>query len=383
MPGKFNIPTEEQQDKWEQTVLVHKMFKDVSNEIRDSIKKRRRLEKENAILDKKEDQCKNYKPDIGKIMMGKDVKGSGIKSNNAKVVHEYDKLISNLDQLLDVKTVDQEYDTLMKKADQLVKTRTKRKMIGDTKSMLDDIPEIKKTSSKKSKVIGDILNLMMDSHPSKTSKKEPISIDNLLTDIDKTIKQKKSRAKRAKLSETVTDLLSTPQPKVKDTKALSKASSQAKSIIDKIDNFLSKKDTKDKSQIDKYYIYGVGNNKTKLFGKGDTKSDAINDAKTNTTNIIDKLNGTYMHLVHIKEVSTQEINDEKQSKIKMIGGPIVAVIKKILVDNSQLKIDDSKGEKIYFENKNIDESDIKKVVTNFVHGKYNNGQFAVNVYNKG
>lgn len=66
----------------------------------------------------------------------------------------------------------------------------------------------------------------------------------------------------------------------------------------------------------------------------------------------------------------------------MIGGPIVTIIKKILIDNSQLKLDDSKGEKIYFENNNIDESDIKKVVTNFARGKYNKGLFAVNVYNK-
>ena len=314
MRTKYNIPTEEQQDEWEQNVLVPKMFNGIIDQVKYYIDEGKRLDAEYVILKKEADE--QHKNKLSKKnKMAKDVKGSGIKSNNAKVVHEYDKLINNLDQLLNVKTVDQEYDTLMKKADQLVKTRTKRKMIGDTKSMLDDIPEIKKSSSKKSKVIGDILNLMTDSHLTKTSKKEPISIDNLLTDIDKTIKQKKSRAKRAKLSETVTDLLSTPQPKVKDTKSLSKASSQAKSIIDKIDNFLSKKDTKDKSQIDKYYIYGVGNNKTKLFGKGDTQSDAINDAKTNTTNIIDKLNGSYMYLVHIKEVSTQEINDEKQSKI--------------------------------------------------------------------
>lgn len=381
MPNKYNIPTEEQQDNWEQTVLVPKMFNNFTNQIDYYIENSKRLDKEIEILEKR--QAERYKnKQSKKNKMVKDVKGSGIKSNNTKVVHKYDKLISDLDQLLDVKTVDQEYDTLMKKADQLVKTKTKRKMIKDTSSMLDDIPEIKKTSSKKSKVIGDILNLMTDSHLSKTSIKEPKSFDNIVSDINKSIKQKKSRAKRAKISETVSDLLTT-QPEVKDTKSLSKASKQAKSIINDIDNFLSKKTTNNKSQIDKYYIYGVGSKKTNLFGKGDTQSDAINNTKSNITNIIDKIDSTYMHLVHIKEVSPQEINDEKQSKIKMIGGPVVAVIKKILVDNTQLKIDDSKGEKIYFENKNIDESDIKKVVTNFVHGKYNTGPFAVNVYNKG
>jgi hypothetical protein len=101
--------------------------------------------------------------------------------------------------------------------------------------MLSDIPRVKKSSSKKTKEIGDTLISMMDTQLTKPPKKEPISIDNLLLDIDKSIKQKKTRAKRDKISEKVTDLLSTQQPEIKDTKVLVKASKKAKKIIDAID----------------------------------------------------------------------------------------------------------------------------------------------------
>jgi hypothetical protein len=119
MPNKYNIPTEEQQDKWEQTVLVPNMINNVVNQIQYYIDESKRMKAYNAILDKRLDE--QYKAEQSKKKkMVKDVKGSGIKS-------KYNKLINNLDQLLNVKTVDQEYDTLMKKADQLVKTKTKSK----------------------------------------------------------------------------------------------------------------------------------------------------------------------------------------------------------------------------------------------------------------
>jgi hypothetical protein len=126
MRTKYNIPTEEQQDEWEQNVLVPKMFNGIIDQVKYYIDEGKRLDAENAILKKEADE--QYKNKLSKKnKMVKDVKGSGIKSNNAKVVHKYDKLINNLDQLLNVKTVDQEYDTLMKKADQLVKDKNKKK----------------------------------------------------------------------------------------------------------------------------------------------------------------------------------------------------------------------------------------------------------------
>jgi hypothetical protein len=57
--------------------------------------------------------------------------------------------------------VTQEYDKLLSDLDQLQKTKQKRKMIDEVTTMLEMLKS-KKTSSKKSKVINDILKMLSD-----------------------------------------------------------------------------------------------------------------------------------------------------------------------------------------------------------------------------
>jgi len=219
---------------------------------------------------KKESKDKNkIIEDVKEMIKNTETKKKKKHSSDINVTQEYDKLLNDLDQLqktkkkrkmidevtsmLDIpkikktskksKIIDDTFD-MLSDIPKIKKTSKKSKVIDDTFDMLSNIPRVKKSSSKKTKEIGDTLISMMDTQLSKPPKKEPISIDNIVSDIDKAIKQKKSRSKRAKISEKVSDLLSTPQPEIKDTKTLSKASKQAKSIIDDIDNFYQKKTQK-------------------------------------------------------------------------------------------------------------------------------------------
>jgi len=196
-------------------------------------------------LKEKEDKNKIIE-DVKEMIKNTESKKKKKHSSDINVTQEYDKLLNDLDQLQKTKKKRKMIDEVTSMLDipKIKKTSKKSKVIDDTFDMLSNIPRVKKSSSKKTKEIGDTLISMMDTQLSKPPKKEPISIDNIVSDIDKAIKQKKSRSKRAKISEKVSDLLSTPQPEIKDTKTLSKASKQAKSIIDDIDNFYQKKTQK-------------------------------------------------------------------------------------------------------------------------------------------
>lgn len=175
--------------------------------------------------------------DVKEMIKNTETKKKKKHSSDINVTQEYDKLLNDLDQLQKTKKKRKMIDEVTSMLDipKIKKASKKSKVIDDTFDMLSNIPRVKKSSSKKNKEIGDTLISMMDTQLTKPPKKEPISIDNIVSDVDKAIKQKKTRAKRDKISEKVTDLLSTPQPEIKDTKVLVKASKKAKKIIDAID----------------------------------------------------------------------------------------------------------------------------------------------------
>jgi len=252
MPKLLKIPTDEEQQDWEENDLYPNMFSGIIDEIRrDTIEgkkmdkriaklKAERLAYEALQLKEKENKTKDKTKiieDVKEMIKNTETKKKKKHSSDINVTQEYDKLLNDLDQLQKTKKKRKMIDEVTSMLDipKIKKTSNKSKVIDDTFDMLSNIPRVKKSSSKKTKEIGDTLISMMDTQLTKPPKKEPISIDNLLLDIDKSIKQKKTRAKRDKISEKVTDLLSTQQPEIKDTKVLVKASKKAKKIIDAID----------------------------------------------------------------------------------------------------------------------------------------------------
>ena len=149
--------------------------------------------------------------------------------------------------------------------------------------------------------------------------------------------------------------------------------------------------------IDRYYMFVVNNTKAILLAQSDSKSDlrlmslkklGLN-CETDKTN---KYNGLHLYRVKITSVPKKDLLNDKMSKIKMIGGPVVAVIERIQIniDNGVklVSIDENEvNNKVYFSSEYIKKhgtinlKSINKIAFNFAHNKFNKGLFAINTIN--
>ena len=153
-------------------------------------------------------------------------------------------------------------------------------------------------------------------------------------------------------------------------------------------------------QLDKYYIYAVSNKKPILLASSDSKTQLRNialDKLELKQNIpkdrVDKYNGLYLFRIKLMKVPKKEFNVEENSKIKLIGGPIVAIIEKVQINiGEKVKLksidEDSTNNKVYFSTvylkkyETIKSDTIDKIAFNFAHKKFNSGLFAVNTINE-
>ena len=107
--------------------------------------------------------------------------------------------------------------------------------------------------------------------------------------------------------------------------------------------------------MDKYYLYVVNNKKSILLSSSNSKSKLREKALEKIADRIDKYDGLYLYRVTLMKVSKEEIAKETNSKIKVIGGPLVAIIEKILINvgknKTKLKSIDDKTNRIYFSEK--------------------------------
>lgn len=145
--------------------------------------------------------------------------------------------------------------------------------------------------------------------------------------------------------------------------------------------------------MDKYYLFLVNNKKAILLSSSNSKSKLRDEALDKIGDKIKKYDGLYLYRVKIMKVSKKDKEEEKSSKIKFIGGPMVAHIEKIqinLTSNNKVKLKsvDEKGDKIYFSDRFLIEHDdkipiktIQKMVYDYVHNKFNQGLFAINIIN--
>ena len=157
-------------------------------------------------------------------------------------------------------------------------------------------------------------------------------------------------------------------------------------------------------QLDKYYIYAVSSKKPILLASSNSKTDlrvdALEKLQLNPTgdagkDRIDKYNGLYLYRIKLMKVPKKEFEKEKNSQIKMIGGPIVAVVERVQInigDKIKLKsvdsLDDESNNKIYFspvylkKYETIKSETIDSIAYKFAHKKFNLGLFAVNTINE-
>ena len=144
--------------------------------------------------------------------------------------------------------------------------------------------------------------------------------------------------------------------------------------------------------MDKYFLFIVNNKKAILLSSSDSKTDLREKGLDKIGDKIEKYNGLWLYRVKVMKVPNKEFAKEAKSKIKVIGGPWVAIIERILIDHNdrrtKLKSLDDNVNRIYFsekyfkKNKNIQPDSINNLVYNFVHKKFNDGLFAINTIDK-
>jgi hypothetical protein len=142
----------------------------------------------------------------------------------------------------------------------------------------------------------------------------------------------------------------------------------------------------------KYYLFIVNNKKSILLSKSNTKTELREQALERIGDKITKYNNLYLYRVKISKVTKKEIEEDRLNKIKLIGGPYVATIQKILIknldDKTRLKNIDDNSNRVYFSIKHFKEDSTIRAITNdlvsklvfdWVNDKFNKGLFAVNV----
>lgn len=156
--------------------------------------------------------------------------------------------------------------------------------------------------------------------------------------------------------------------------------------------------------MDKYYLYMVNNKKSILLSSSNSKTKLREKALEKIGDKIEKYNNLHLYRVKLMKVPKKDIASESKSEIKVIGGPLVAIIEKILINVSKynssdtktltqcrkitLKSIDGKTNRIYFSkkylkkhNKKVHTETLNKMIWDWVHQKFNQGLFAVNVIN--
>jgi hypothetical protein len=143
--------------------------------------------------------------------------------------------------------------------------------------------------------------------------------------------------------------------------------------------------------MDKYFLYIVNNKKSILLSSSDSKTELREKGLEKIGDKIEKYNGLYLYRVKIVKVSKKELSKEEGSTIKFIGGPWVAIIDKILIDHNnrrtKLKAMNDNNH-IYFSKKyfkkydTIQQDSINNLIFDFVHKKFHDGLFAINIIDK-
>jgi len=152
-------------------------------------------------------------------------------------------------------------------------------------------------------------------------------------------------------------------------------------------------------RLDKYYIYAVSSKKAVLLASSNSKTqlrdqtlDKLKLGPDGDKSQANKYSGLYLYRIKLMKVSKKDIEKESDSQIKMIGGPIVAVVERVKINvGNKIKlksIDDNEvRNKIYFspvyleKYKTIKQKSIDSIAFDFAHDKFNSGLFAVNTLN--
>lgn len=143
-----------------------------------------------------------------------------------------------------------------------------------------------------------------------------------------------------------------------------------------------------KNSLNKYYffLYNITTKKIKLIESSD-------ENKKTLKKIIKKLKNNYIIVrVKISLITKKELEKEKKSMLKTIGGPLYGIVTEYKLDNKKLiKLPKKIKNKVYFPsnylNKNKNkitnlEKDIMKIALYYSSNRLNNKLMAINKVNK-
>lgn len=134
----------------------------------------------------------------------------------------------------------------------------------------------------------------------------------------------------------------------------------------------------------KYYLYIVNNKKAIELASSTGKSELRDKALERIGEKIKNYNGLYLYRVKVSKVTKADIKNDEQNKIKLIGGPWVASVERILInvsgDKVTLKGLGEESIKIYAKTEPTNES-VNKLIWDYSNDKFNMSPFAVNVIN--
>jgi hypothetical protein len=141
------------------------------------------------------------------------------------------------------------------------------------------------------------------------------------------------------------------------------------------------------NKANKYHYYVVTTNKTVCISLSNKKSEAkklaLEKLKPNINNLI----GKKLIVVKIKSVAKAFEKQKTSDELKIIGGPIILEFERGLIKSPSkiTNFDDKLNNKIYLSNKYIKKYkdnivfDLKKLVSNFVTDKFNQGLLAMTI----
>lgn len=135
------------------------------------------------------------------------------------------------------------------------------------------------------------------------------------------------------------------------------------------------------------YIYIITSaNKTILLSSSNSKNEAKEFALKKLQPNIKNLIGKKIYLITLKNISKKDLKNQEENTIKLLGGPLMIEIEKVLIINeNKLKNEGGVGNnKIYFSEKYLKEKSvsheiIKKITSDYHNEKLKNGPLDVNI----
>lgn len=135
------------------------------------------------------------------------------------------------------------------------------------------------------------------------------------------------------------------------------------------------------------YIYIItSTNKTILLSSSNSKNEAKEFALKKLQPNIKNLIGKKIYLITLKNISKKDLKNQEENTIKLLGGPLMIEIEKVLIVNeNKLKNEGGVGNnKIYFSEKYLKEKSvsheiIKKITSDYHNEKLKNGPLDVNI----